>query len=184
MKEEAKPQPTPGSGGNLAEVKGVVDRWLTLQAELSQAELLVKRLEASIKDIEEGLLPSMFEEAKMSKASLEDGTALTMDEEIYTSVPKDTKMQAIDWLIKHGGSGIVKTEVKQLFGTEQLDVAMKEYNRIAGRKGANVTIDQSVHASTLRSFIKERIKAGVKFPANLFSIQTVTKVSIKLPKGK
>ena len=46
-------------------------------------------------------------------------------------------------------------------------------------EGIPFTSDLSVHASTLKAFVKERIEAGTEFPRELFGVHVATKAVVK-----
>jgi hypothetical protein len=85
------------------------------------------------------------------------------------SISTENKAKAFAWLQAHGYGGIIKTLVEVQFdrGEHEQAVAVAQKLQSQYRKNT-VALDEAVHPSTLKAFVKERMAAGNPVPMDLF----------------
>lgn len=149
-------------------------------ASVEQAETNLKGIKERARVLREETIPSAMQELGLSELKLETGQKLSVKQDVYASIPSDGKVAAYDWLDVNGFGGLLKVEVVTNYSKGEKDLAAALYEELAGR-GLQATIDQSVHAQTLKAFLREQIAAGTNIPLELFGARPiwVAKISSK-----
>lgn len=156
---------------------------LCQQLRIAEAEGLALAAKAAekLKEIQrltEEDIPALMQELQLQKIVLESGETITVGLEVYASIPAANKEEAFQWLVLNNHGGLIKTDLSLAFGREELDKAKALAAELA-EKGLEPVIDQSVHANTLKAFIKEQLKEGKEVPLALFGARSVNKAKIK-----
>ena len=162
-----------------------LDDMMKLARSLLAAEQAEQKAEQALKDaaaltrtIREETLPCAMQELGVEKLTLKNGAVLTLKPEVYCAIPKDSQDEAFAWLIKHKHGGLIKTEVSALFGKGQLKQANAMLKLLRKAK-ANPEWTRSVHAGTLKAFLREQIEAKQPIPMSLFGARSVFEVTVK-----
>lgn len=158
---------------------------------VSMAEMLVEqkeevdRLDAQLKEAKKRMLvteredlPDLMAEAGLTEIKLEDGSRVTIKEEVDTKITDATRGAALKWLLDNGFGGLIKTNISLAFGRGDHDQASKVRDRLAAEYDG-VELKEEVHHSTLKAFVKERMAAGDKIPMDLFNVFPYNKAIIK-----
>jgi len=146
---------------------------------LLDAESATKDAEQALKDakererlIREETIPSAMQELGLESLVLDTGQKLKVQQEVYASIPAANKQAAYRWLNDNGFGGLIKVEVDASFGKGDQDKALELYSELSGR-GLQASFDESVHAQTLKAFLKEQISQGNDIPLDLFGARPV-----------
>lgn len=159
-----------------------------------QEEDLVAKLERELADAKAKLyktqtvdLPQAMSELGLrAGVTLTDGSVIKVQPFFEASIPSQTaidkakgedksklinRMQAcFSWLRENGYGGIIKRDVIASFGRGEDAKAEVVYNELVA-KGMSVSDKSSVHPSTLKSFVKERVESGDStFPMDTFAV--------------
>lgn len=159
-----------------------------------QEEDLVKKLESELADAKAKLyktqtvdLPQAMSELGLrAGVTLTDGSVIKVQPFFEASIPSQTaidkakgedknklinRMHAcFGWLRENGYGDIIKRDVIASFGKGEDAQAEVVYNELAA-KGMSVSDKSSVHPSTLKSFVKERVESGDStFPLDTFAV--------------
>ncbi len=145
-------------------------------AAVQEAALKLAKEKARI--LREETIPNAMLELGITRLDLDGGQTLTMTQEVYASIPADQTTAAFEWLNKNGHGGLIKTEVKTLYGKGERKLAEKLAIQLCN-KGLNTTFNESVHPQTLKAFLKEQIREGKKCPLDLFGARPVMTTKIK-----
>lgn len=116
----------------------------------------------------------------------EDKVKFEISTFVTGSLPKEeqARKKAIDWLTENGQHGLIKSEVAVAFSRDQYEVA-EELCRKLNDEGFPVTLDTSVHASTLQAWAKESLKSGAaNIPFELLGLGHGQYVKVTEPKKK
>ena len=151
---------------------------LTTVAGLAKAirdqEEAVAALEADLKQAKKSLmkmtdedLPTMLAEIGLSSMTLDDGSEVSVKQTYGASILVDNRPKAYQWLRDNGFGDIVKNTVSCSFGMGE-DEKAEQFRSIAKERGYLAEQDTSVHSSTLRAWVKERVENGDDFPMELF----------------
>ena len=157
----------------LLRVSSMAHEFWLAEDEVEKAEEALKKAKARVFRIASVDMPELLREAGVSEMTLEDGTKVAMKDEISCAITEANAHSAHEWLRKNGFGSLIKCEVTVAFGKDDYEKADKLVEQLVKRYGEDVKQTDKVHNATLKSFIKERIEAGVKKyipPTKLFSI--------------
>lgn len=162
------------------EIARLVERAHNLTNEIKALEDSLKDHKALLREVTEGTLPDLMTEIGITSMELEDGTKLTLAEEVQAAITEANRQAAHQWLVANGYGSIIKTKVQVEFGAGEREEAVDMVDKLAAEHEA-VTLDERVHAQTLKSFIRERLAAGEQVPMDLFSVfpRNVVKIRSK-----
>jgi len=145
-----------------------------LARKIKQQQEKVERLDRELKDEKQNLLkltdedlPSTMADLGLSKFSLDDGSTVEVKPTYGASILVKDRPAAYDWLRDNGFDDIIKNIVSCQFGRGEDDQA-SAFHAFASQQGYPTSQNESIHASTLKAFVKERIETGEDFPHTLF----------------
>ena len=145
-----------------------------LARKIKQQQEKVERLDRELKDEKQNLLkltdedlPSTMADLGLSKFSLDDGSTVEVKPTYGASILVKDRPAAYDWLRDNGFDDIIKNIVSCQFGRGEDDQA-SAFHAFASQQGYPTDQNESIHASTLKAFVKERIETGEDFPHTLF----------------
>jgi hypothetical protein len=128
-------------------------------------------------------IPNLMQRLKMESFRLEDGSEINVKKDIKCSLSEERKPAGLAWIREQGHGGIIKTEVVLSFGKGE-EAKAKEAEKLLREKGFTPDVGDSVHAQTLKSFVKERMEAGDNIPLATFGVFEFKEAKITLPKKK
>jgi hypothetical protein len=123
-------------------------------------------------------LPMLMQEIGITSVKLETGETIEVKEDCDAKITEANRSSALAWLLAHGFGGIIKTCVSVSFGKGD-HIKAEAARKALAAKYEGVTLDESVHPSTLKAFVKERMKAAEPVPADLFGIFVYSKAVVK-----
>ncbi len=142
-------------------------------ADLREAIGKVKRLEQEVLDakaeqrrLEQDVLPNLMDEAGIVTLGLTDEDTLLREQEIYTSISKDSMTKAVVWLDAHGHGAIVKASI--IIPIERGDTKQRD-RIVSSLTKAKIphALTQSIHPQTLAAFGREATADGTKLPKEI-----------------
>lgn len=173
----------PGPGDNvLAQISAVALEQKQAEAEVARCEEALKAAQNKLKDISEKRLPELMDAAQQTLLITADGIKVKVIQKIRGSIPKGREGPAFSWLEEHGHDDLIKREFKIQFGKEDQAWAKKfEADLRKRKKPVNVARHDTIHPSTLASFVTEQLEAGVDIPLEKFGVhrQRSTKIEFE-----
>ena len=172
-------------GGNLmSRIEGLAQEQLDAQARVEALEAQLAEAKVALNVVKEYKLPNLLEEAELGKSKVvtPGGIVINLKEVIRGSIPKGKEEPAHEWLEENGNGNLIKRVVTIDFNKDQEAWARKFMADCKKRKKPlNLKLVRSVHASTLRSFIKGALADGVAIPMDVFGVyrQRFTDVKVK-----
>jgi hypothetical protein len=167
-------------GGEQTEVQtkdaglAMVSRLAKLQWQLTinvaAAEDDLNDAKKLLKKVAEEDLPMAMEEVGIKKFETDDGLTVEYKPEVTASISVANRETAYAWLIANQFGGLLKLNVEVHFERGDREKANKLAEMIR-KKGVEVDVEQTIHAATLKAFVKERIadtESEVPFPQELF----------------
>lgn len=146
---------------------------LDIERQIEEREKQLDALAAAHRKISEEELPGAMQLAGVREFKLENGSQIKVEAGIDASITKgergakDNRPAAFAWLRANGYGDLIKNEVKILLGTKE-DTKMGPLAKALEKLGLeNFTSSTSVHAGTLKSFVKEQIEAGKPLPDSI-----------------
>jgi hypothetical protein len=167
----------------------MVSRLATLQHQLflnvAEAEDDLAKAKAAFKKVAEEDLPMAMEEVGIKKFETEDGLVVEYKPEVTASISVANRPAAYHWLIANDFGGLLKINVEVHFERGDREKADKLAEMIR-KKGVEVDVEQTIHAQTLKAFVKERMadtESDLEFPLELFGAHAYNVATVK-PKNK
>ena len=124
----------------------------------------VERLDRELKDEKQA---STMADLGLSKFSLDDGSTVEVKPTYGASILVKDRPAAYEWLRENGFDDIIKNVISCQFGRGEDDQA-SAFHAFASQQGYPADQNESIHSSTLKAFVKERIETGEDFPHTLF----------------
>ena len=167
---------------------GVLKTVSELARAIAAKEAQVADLDRQLKDAKKELLkltdedlPASMAEMGLASFTLDDGSQIDVKPTYGASILVDNRPKAYEWLRDNGYDDIIKNNVSVSFGRGEDDLA-NAFKAVAEKEGYLPQQDTSIHAGTLKAFVRERIEAGDEFPMELFGAYVGQRAFIK--KGK
>lgn len=136
-----------------------------LELAVTKAEEALAKAQKALADVAERDLPALFEDLDMVEYPLRDGGKLVMKEKVAGSIAEPNRPKAFSWLRGCGQGSLIKRQVIVEFGMGEESKAAKLLASFAKRKDPLRYSDkESIHPSTLTSFVREQLEAGRELP--------------------
>jgi len=168
-------------GNSLKSVAELAKRIAEQEAEIAKVENYLKEKKKELLKMTDEDLPSVLEEMGISSFTLDDGSKVDVKPLYGASIPKPRTEEAHEWLRENGYDDIIKNVVACSFGRGE-DHQAANFKEVASKMGLTPEQNESVHSSTLRAWVRERIENGDEFPMDLFGAFVGQRAVIK--KGK
>jgi len=126
---------------------------------IGNTEERLRKLKEQYRRLSEEDLPQKMAELGMQDLRLEDGSRITIDMFYATRINKNNRDAAHAWLRQQGHGDIIKNQVSVSFGKGEDETAL-ETMTLLEQEGLFPAQKESVHPSTLKAFVKERIESG------------------------
>lgn len=165
----------------LGRISRLADEMHQVDKDIAKAELVVKKLKETHRQIAEEQLPELFEQVGMEKLTTRSGLPLKLSNKVFTSVSKGRKPAAIAWLDANGQGGMVKRCVIIDFDKTQ-EEKVKALLRLIGKGWPNNRTELDVHGSTVKAFVTKQLKDGKQIPLDVFGVHCVNVVEISSKK--
>ena len=192
MERDAAKPPAEGEGAKLVlkRVGELVRSRNALADRVTDAEAVLLKAKADLFRVETVDIPELLHEAGLEEVKLEDGTKVTVREDINCGISEANKPDAFRWLREVGGAAqLIKTSVSVFFPKEKVDKADALFLSLLKKFGdANVTLSETVHAATLKAYLKERREAHAEDPEvtlpppRIFGVHEYSIAKITAPK--
>lgn len=167
----------------LAKISNLANDLKKKNKEIAEAEQALKKLKGQQKEIQEERLPALFEQVGWSvgaKIQTGDGTPLSFEEVIHTSIAGAKKPAAIRWLDDNNHGGIVSRNV--VIGFNKCDEEkVQKLLKLIGRGWPNHKTELDVNGASVKALIKRLLKEGVDVPQETFGVHqaNIVKISSK-----
>ena len=152
---------------NLQDIHHLAEKLAAAQQFRDDAEQTYNAAKEAVRELAEEVIPEALESLGLDELKTASGLKVSIKESIHARLSHSTKAEAINWLDENGHAGIVKRKVQVDFDREESEEAMALLADLQGKFPA-VFVDETVHPSTLRSFVKGLVEDGEDFPRELF----------------
>ena len=159
----------------LTRVRELCDMLIAAEALMNERQAALDDAKGRYNDIRLVALPELMAEVGLSEVKLEDGTVISITEEVAASIKEANRVPAMRWLVDHGYAGLIKSRVIVNTTPEE---AEELYGSLRGNY-PELDLDEKVHPMTLKSFVKERLAAGEDVPMDLFGVHPYSVAKIK-----
>jgi len=169
------------SGDGLKSISNVAIMIRETEEEIAKVDQYLKDKKRELLKLTDEELPAILQELNMSSFTLDDGSKVEVKALYGAAIPKPRVEEAHQWLRDNGYGDIIKNVVSCSFGRGE-DQEAANFKDSALKLGLHPEQNESVHSSTLRAFVKERVENGDNFPMDLFGAFTGQRAVLK--KGK
>lgn len=153
---------------------------IAAESQVAKCETVLEDAKKKLQQIAETNIPELMQELTLDEFKLNNGLVIEVDEKIQASIPAATKNKSFDWLRENNHGKLLKHVISFSFSKGEDDKA-EQLKKLVGDDEEDFEYDDNttVHASTLKSFVKEKLKKGEELPADLFSVhrQRVSKIT-------
>lgn len=160
-------------GSNLSNLIRAAQHQKEMQ---EQFETRAKEAKLEYLRIVRELIPTEMQEMGVDSVSV-DGNTVSLSPFVYASIPEKNKEEAFNFLRSIGEDDIIKNEVKVTFGRGQDNMAGAFFEDCKS-KGHNPEQKQSIHPSTLKAWVKERMASGGEINLETFGAFIGTEAKI------
>ena len=136
-----------------------ITRFLRIGGMIGNTEERLRKLKEQYRRLSEEDLPQKMAELGMQDLRLKDGSRITIDMFYATRINNNNRGAAHAWLRQQGHGDIIKNQVSVTFGKGE-DATALETMTLLEQEGLFPAQKESVHPSTLKAFVKERIESG------------------------
>ena len=127
-------------------------------------------------------IPGLMDEVDLKLLKLKSGVTVEIKTDVYVSISGPNKKKAFAWLKKNNFDGIIKNLIVVEMGkgmTKETERIMKALDKTTSKMEVFPEQKESVHAATLKAFVKERITESKKFPRSIFGVHEKNVAKIK-----
>lgn len=163
----------------LSEMAGVLGDTKSKIAGLTEQLIKLRKDELRIETED---MPELMRELEMKSFVLTDGTKIEVVDDLMCGITEEHKADAHDWLRSNNFGGIIKTLITQQYGTGETEQATRNAEAISELTGRAATVSETIHAGTLKAFLKEQRAKGTKIPQVLFGLFPFSKAKVTPPK--
>lgn len=164
----------------------LVAEWEQNESAIGIATEQMKALAAHKLKLETDLIPSLMASAGgIDKFTLDNGTAITIKEELFASITQAKQQEAFAWLEAHGHGDVIKDEMKLSLGRGEVAQRRASAMIVAAEQNGidDYSRKRAVHPGTLAALIREQLGEGVEVPKETFGVHQQRRALIKLAKG-
>ena len=158
-------------------VETPLDLILRLGAILKKKEQEIQEIEndlelkkAEYNKIARVMLPEQMEELGIENITLKDGSKISLQKYYKAKIPEPLWHDAVQWLEENNHDGIIKAGFSVSFPKGEKDNAKKAADLLR-QHGIPVIVQDSIHHSTLRAFVREQIEQKEPLPRELFGVE-------------
>ena len=167
--------------GKLDAIARLANKAAELEAEVVEAERLLKQAQNAYREITDDQLPAALDAVGLEKFTMKDGSEISVMETYHASIPVNRRPEAYTWLRDHDFGDIVKNNVTVSFGRGE-DKAAKDFVDLCDTKGYVPDQIEKVEPSTLRAWLRERVESGDPVPLDLFGAFIRQRATLKRSK--
>lgn len=154
----------------LSALNKVLEEGIALEQLVEQMEEDLKATKKSLHHLKAVRVPELLDQLGIEMVKFQ-GWVVDLHDYVSGSLPKDEKQReaALRWIEENGGAGLIKSDVRVTFGREELEKARALAEEMANA-GYRMDFSTGVHSQTLLAFVRELIRDGKPFDADLLGV--------------
>lgn len=168
----------------LIRLRKMADVLKEYQARTLAAADALSKAQAAQSKIELEDMPELMTELGMKEFTLDDGFKIKIESDLKCGITADNKEAAHNWLKDRNFGGLIKVKLEQEYDKGEIEAAEANAVKILELTGKVAVVNETIHAGTLKAFLKEQREKGANLPADLFGIHPFNKAKITPPKEK
>lgn len=121
----------------------------------------LRKVKAKHREMSTEQIPELMSELGIEEFTLEDGRKVKVEDTVSGSLPKDRhkRAEALEWLRKHGGDGMIKDSFAISFGKDQ-DQEAEGFAESLHSMNVPFERKEDVHPMTLKAYAREMMGQG------------------------
>lgn len=165
IEEDAAASPTL-TPDMLTKIVGTCAEMRSLEVTIERGAKKMQELIAEHDRLRKDVLPVLMAEVGVKELRLIEGDTVKLEDEVYASIAKANAKDACKWLRKNKFGDLVKQSIIVNLGkgAETIATDVKKALRSIRVKFEEL---ESVHAQTLKAFVKESIREGRELPTSI-----------------
>lgn len=163
---------------SLRKVRAYAEAQLNYEELLVKLEELTSLVKTKHRDLTETIIPELMESLDLPGVPLANGVELKIERKIRAALSKDRAPEGCKYLREHGASSIIKHEIAVNLGTKSQEEADK-IKKVLIEAGQEPEVRETVHHSTLTSWVRHELEDGQDIPFDLFGVFSRTVSVIK-----
>jgi len=167
------------SESKLGRVAELANLMVALESEIAIKEIELARLAERLNDLSSKQIPDMMLEIGLRNFRLTNGAKIAVTPFYSAKIPDDLQEKAFGWLDETNNSSIVKCEVHATYSRGEIAKAKEVLAKLMKLK-LPFELSQSIHHSTLKAFVRERIENNKPLPHDLFGVFVGNKTTISV----
>lgn len=165
----------------LEVLSALINDQLLLEAQIGESEQKLLGLKVSHRELSEKRIPELMLALNLKSLTHESGAEVKIEKYYSGSITEEKAAEAFLWLRDHELEDLIKRQISISFGMGENEAA-DELSSELESKSLGFSDKATVHPSTLKSLIKERLEAGQDVPFDLFNVVSGMKTKIKRPR--
>lgn len=140
----------------LTRIRALAGRQLVEQQEVERLEKELTEAKEKLNKTSVVLIPELMQEIGISSFKLDSGEELVVDQVVQASISVANREKAFSWLRNNGFDGIIKNRLQVDFNKGEEALSQKAIEALKAVE-IEAYVEPSIHAATLKSFVKERL---------------------------
>jgi hypothetical protein len=173
----------PVTDADVMTIAGLCQLMLDLEGEVAVAETALATVKERLRKVQEETLPNALKAAGVESFTLTDGSTVEAKADVFASITEANREAAFAWLEAHNAGAIIKEEFKLAFGKGEEDRAKAFMDLLKAGGFEDYDQKRSVHAGTLKAYVKTELEKGVDMPRDVFSIHEKSVAKVKAAKA-
>lgn len=160
-------------------VSQLAGEMLDIETKMAELSEVLSTLQAKHQSIAQGSLPEAMLQLGLTEIKHVSGRKLIVEKFYQAKIPDALRAVAFKYLETTGNDSIIKTTLEAKFGKGEKEQA-EQAARILADNGVACSLDENIHHSTLRAFVREQIESGVTgFPLEAFGVYVGNRIKVK-----
>ena len=158
-------------------IAGLVTKQMDLEDAIGRAEEHLKTMKKDLEGISTRDLPDALTKAGLAGWIAVDGSSVVLKSFASASITKAKAPEAHKWLRDNKHGDLIKHILAADIGRDPK--LAKKAAAVLTKAGVPFSVSESVHAQTLKAFVREQVGAGKPIPLELFGAFLGQKSTIK-----
>lgn len=179
---------------SLGPLKNNCKEAINLQEQIIQTEGLLKSMKARLLVLRTKTIPDMMSEAGVGDIfSTDDGWTIKIFQKVFGGLPEkddsviddgpDLRVVAFQEIIRLGGQNLIKEKIAIAFDKGEYEKAVTVKAAIDSLGYGEVEIDETIHASSYKAFIREAYNKGKELDLKKLNVEILPEAKLTPPKG-
>ena len=155
---------------HIDKISNIANEQVAKKVELTQLEGDVKRVKKEYIQISQVDLPEAMQSVGMQSFTLENGSSISVKDQMRASLPKKNKAEVANWLKEHGAGSLIKDTIVVEFPKGDASRAEELIDLLVEKGFSNWYEDISINTGSLKALAKEKLAQGDDVPLELMGI--------------